>query len=97
MVSSSSTEVTISSSLRIPPLVGDDAVPVAVGAGEERGVTGSSAGIGVVVIAIGEVGAAVKKEPESAIAKLVAITFEIVATELVNDNDDDQFGPAIVG
>ncbi len=83
--------------LWIPPFVGGNAVTVSVGAGEQRGVAGSSAGVGVVVVAVSEVSAVVEEQAESAIAKLVAVTLEVVGPELVDDDYDYQLGVGIVG
>ena len=83
--------------LLVPPFVGGDAVAVAVGAGEERGVSGSGAGVGVVVITVGEVGAVVEEEAEAGVAELVAVAFQVVAAELVDDDDYHQLGMGIVG
>jgi hypothetical protein len=53
-------------------------------------------GIGVVVVAVGEVGSVVEEETESAVSELVAIALEIVAAKLVDDDYDDQLGVAVV-
>ena len=81
----------------VPPLVGDDAVAVAVSTGEEGGVAGSGARVGVVVIAVGKICAVVEKEAEAGVAELVAIAFEVVAAKLVDDDDDYQLGMSVVG
>jgi len=47
--------------LEVPILVGDEAVPVAVGAGKQCGVSRPGAGVGVVVAAVGKVGAMVEE------------------------------------
>src|SRR5580658_1308016 len=83
--------------LRIPPLVRHDAVPVAVGAGEQRGVSGGGAGVGIVVVTVGEIRAMVEEEAESAFAELIVVAFEIVAAKLVDDNHHDQLGMGVVG
>src|SRR5580692_1400400 len=70
---------------------------VAVGSGEQRGVARSGAGVGVVVIAVGEVGAVVEEQAESAFAELGVVTLQIIATKLVDDDDDDQLGMGVVG
>ena len=57
---------------------------IAVGAGEERGVAGSGAGVGVVVVAVGEVRSVIEEETESAFAKLLAVTLQIVTAKLVD-------------
>ena len=82
--------------LLVPPFVGDDAVAVAVGAGEQRGVSGSGARVGVIVIAVGKVGAVVEKEAEAGVAELVAVALEIIAAELVDDDHHDQLGMPVV-
>src|SRR5579862_4800233 len=83
--------------LRIPPFVGEDAMPVAVGTGEKRGVAGSGAGIGIVVIAVRKVGTVIEEKPEATLVELIAIAFEVIAAELINHDDDDQLGMSIVG
>ncbi len=70
---------------------------IAVGTGEQRGVAGSGARIGVVVKAIGEVSAMIEQESKSGVAELVAVALEIVAAELVDDDDDDELGVTVVG
>ena len=70
---------------------------VAVGAGEEGGVARSSAGVGIVVVAVGEVCAVIEEQAEPSVGKLVAIAFEIIGSELVDDDYDDQFGTGVVG
>src|SRR5579871_125353 len=83
--------------LRIPPLVSQDAVPVAVGAGEERGMTGSRARIGVVVIAVGKVGAVIDQEAKASVAELVVIALEIISAKLIDDDDYDKLGVPRIG
>ena len=39
----------------------------------------------------------IEEEAKSGVAELVVIAFEIVAAELVNDDDDHQFGMTVVG
>jgi len=82
--------------LRIPPFVGSDAVSVAVSTGEESGMPRSSAGIGVIVIAVGKVRPVIEKELEAPVAELVAIALEVISPELVDDDDDDQLGMTVV-
>ena len=83
--------------LGIPPVVGDDAVTVRICPGQQSRVSGSRAGIGVVIVAVTEVGAVLQKQPKTAFAPLVAITLQVVATKLVDDDDDHQLGTRIVG
>jgi len=71
-------------------------VAVAVGAGEERGVSRSGARVGVVVIAVREVGAVVEQEAETGVAELIAIALQIVAAELVNHDHNDQLRMPVV-
>src|SRR5580700_8346922 len=82
--------------LRVPPLVGHDAVPVAVGAGEQRGVSGGGAGVGIVVVTVGEIRTMVEEEAESAFAELVVIALQIVTAKLVDDNHHDELGMGVV-
>src|SRR5436190_2419744 len=82
---------------RIPPFIRHNAVPVGISAAQQGRVAGRSARVGVVVVTIGEIRSVIKKEAESAFAKLVAITFQIVATELIDYDNDDQLGAGIIG
>src|ERR1700674_969033 len=82
--------------LWVPPFVRHDAVSIGVASGEEGGVSGSGAGVGIVVVAIGEISAAIEKHAEASVTELVAIAFEIVAAELVNHDDHNEFGAGIV-
>jgi len=81
----------------IPPLIGADTVAIGVGTGAYSGVAGSGFGVGVVVIAGGEVGSALEEEIE-AIGSLegVAIAIEVVAPELVDDEENDEFGLGVI-
>src|SRR4029077_6521467 len=81
----------------VPPFVGGDAVAVAVSPGEERGMSWSGAGVGVVVITVREVGTMVEEEAEAGVAELVAVALEVVGAELVDDDDYHQFRAGIVG
>ena len=47
--------------LRVPPLISMDAMPAAVRAGEQGGMSRGGARIGVVVIAVAEVGAVIEE------------------------------------
>src|SRR5207248_6642309 len=70
---------------------------VGVSAAEQRCMAGRSARVGVVVVAFAEICSVIKKEAESAFAELVAITLQVVATELIDYDNDDQLGAGIVG
>ena len=84
--------------LEIPPLVERDAVAVGVGSGADGGVAGRGHGVGVVVVAVGEVGTALEEEVEAVGGlEVVAVAVEIVAAELVDHEDYDQFGLGAVG
>ena len=83
--------------LRIPPFIIGDPVAVAVSAGEQRRMSGCGARVGVVIKAIGEICAMIEKEAETAFAKLIAITVQIVAPELIDDNHKDELGMTVVG
>src|ERR1700686_3345621 len=72
--------------LRIPPFIGDDPVSAAVTAREKRGVPRSCSSIGVVIVAIAEISAVVKKHAKSTLAKLIPITLQVVPAKLVNHN-----------
>src|SRR5207244_9569375 len=82
---------------RIPPFIRHNAVPVGISAAQQGRVAGRSARVGVVVVTIGEIRSVIKKEAESALAELVAIAFQIVATELIDYDNDDQLGAGIIG
>ena len=49
----------------------------------------SSARVRVVVLAIREVGAAIKKRSESAFSELIPEFLQVIGAKLVDDNDDD--------
>ena len=83
--------------LRIPPLVGHDSVAVCVGSGEQRGMAGRGAGVGVVVVAVGEISAMIEQKAEAAFTELIAVALQIVAPKLVDHDDDNQLGPGVVG
>jgi hypothetical protein len=54
--------------------------------------------VGVVVVAIRKVGAALEEEIEAGGSlEVVAVAVQIVAAELVDDEDDDEFGGRVVG
>src|SRR5207245_9922752 len=75
-------------SSRIPPFISKNAVAIRVGAAQKGRVAGRGAGVGVVVVTIGEIRSVIEKEAESAFGELVLITGQVVATELVAcDND----------
>src|SRR5271157_5917933 len=82
--------------LRVPPFVRNNAVPAGIAAGEESGVSGSGAGIGVIVVAVGEISAAIEKQAETAVAELIAIAFQVVAAELVNHDDHNELRMCVV-
>src|SRR5271165_5656293 len=67
-----------------------------VTSGEQCGVSGSGAGVGIVVVAVGEIGAAVKKDAEASVTELVAVAFEIITAELVDHNHDHKLGAGVV-
>ena len=81
----------------IPKRVGFNAVTVGVGAGADGGVAGRGLGVGVIEVAIGEPGAFFHEEIEAASLELGAVADQVIAAELVDDHDDDQFGLANVG
>src|SRR5207249_8438402 len=81
---------------RVPPFVRNDAVSAGVASGEQGGVSGRGAGVGVVVVAFGEISASIEKYPETPVAELVAIAFQVIAAELINHDDDDELGTGIV-
>src|SRR5580700_4063463 len=81
----------------VPPGIRGDAVPVGVGPGSQGGVARSGLGVGVVVVAIFEVGAFFEKETEPAAFEISTVAVEIVGAKLIDYKDDDQPGMAIVG
>ena len=58
--------------------------------------TGCGPGIGVIVIAIREHRPMVEKHTEAAGAELVGVALHVVAAELVDDDDHDQFGASVI-
>ncbi len=52
-----------------------------VAAREKSGVSGAGTRVGVVVVAVREICAAIEEEPETAFAELVAITLKVVAPD----------------
>ncbi len=79
--------------IKIPPLVEGDAVAVSVSAGADGGVAGRGHRVGVVVVAVGEVRAAVEEEIEAVgLREVCAIALEEVSAELVDDELDNQLG-----
>src|SRR5260370_39421105 len=82
---------------RIPPFVRNDAVSAGVASGEEGGMSGSGAAVGVVVVTVGEIGTAIEKHAEASLPKLVTIAFKIVAAELINHDYDNELGASVVG
>jgi len=60
-------------------------------------VTGSCAGVRVVVVAVDEVGALIHQEPETTFAKTIVVALQIIAAELIDDDDDDQLGTILIG
>ena len=47
-------------------------------------------------MAIGEIGAPIEKNAEPGIPELVAIALEVIAAKLVDDDDHDELGMAVV-
>ena len=58
--------------------------------------SGASASVGVIIIAVGEPGAAIGEGAKAAIAKLIVVTLEIVASKLIDDYDDDKLRVRVV-
>jgi len=67
--------------LRVPPFVSHDAVAVAVCPSEQGRMSGRSAGVGVIIVAVGEVSAVFEQQAKAAFAPLVAITLQVVAAK----------------
>src|ERR1700674_3523506 len=59
--------------------------------------SGSGSAVGVVVVTVGEIGAAIEKHAEASLTKLVTIAFKIVAAELINHDYDNELGASVVG
>ena len=71
---------------------------VGVSSGADSGVTGRRHRVGVVVVAVGEVGSALEEEIETVGGfEVVAVAIEVVTAELVDHKDDDQLGLGAVG
>src|SRR5262245_3158806 len=58
---------------------------------------GSGARVGIFIVAIAEGRSSIEEQAEATLTELVAITFKVVATELVDDDDDNQAGMTVVG
>jgi hypothetical protein len=58
---------------------------------------GRGARVGVIVIAVREIRAAIEEDPKAAFAELVAIALEVVGPELVDYDHDHELGASIVG
>src|SRR5437867_3879289 len=82
---------------RVPPLIVENAVAVRISAGRQSGVPGGGAGIGVLVIAVGKIGAAIQQKSKTTLAELIAKTFQVIRTKLVDHKYDDQLRVGIVG
>ena len=83
--------------LRIPPLICSDAVSAAVGAGEQGGMPGGRSRVGVVVVAVREIGTTIEQQAKPTLHELIAIPLQVVTTKLVNHDDDNQLGMTVVG
>ena len=83
--------------LRIPPFVRRDAMPVAICASEQGRVTRGSTRVRIVVIAVRKISTVIQQEPEPSFPELVVIAFDIIATELIDDDYDDELRMSIVG
>jgi hypothetical protein len=59
-------------------------------------VAGGGLGVGVVVVAVGEIRAVLEEEIEAAIFEIGAVAVEVVAAELIDDEDDGEFGVVVV-
>src|SRR5215475_13624736 len=74
---------------RVPPLVAHDPVAAAVCSCKKCGVPRSSVGISVVVMAVGEICTMIHEQLESTLTELIAIAFEVVCSELVNNDNNN--------
>src|SRR5581483_2606825 len=59
--------------------------------------SGSGAGVRVLVIAVREVSSPVGQEPEPARAELIVVALEVVSAKLIYHNDHHQLGPGVIG
>ena len=82
--------------LRVPPLIGQNAVTVGISSGQQGCVSGRRGGVGVIETAVGEVGAVVGQQPEPAFAQMIGIPRQVVTAELVNHHDHNQLGACVV-
>ena len=71
-------------------------MPARITSREKRGVSRSRARIRVIVVAVGEVSAVIEKQPKSALAELLAISFQIIAAKLIDHDHHNQFGMCVV-
>ena len=58
---------------------------------------GRGARIGIVVITVREVRAAIQKHAETAVTKLIVIALQVVPAKLVNHDHDHQLGMTVIG
>src|SRR6185369_10612165 len=58
--------------------------------------SGSGASVGVIVVTVGEPCAAISERAKAAIDKLIVVTFEVVASKLIDDDDDDKLRVRVV-
>src|SRR6202000_2829548 len=80
-----------------PPLVRVDAVPICIGAGAKRRVSGRGLGVCVIVVAVGEVCAVVQEEAEDMRRlQISSISLQIVLAELVDHHQHHQLRFAVV-
>ena len=70
---------------------------VGVGPCSQGGVAGSGLGVGVIVVAVFEVGAFVEEKAETAALEVGAVTIKVVSAKLVDHQNDHQPRMRIVG
>jgi hypothetical protein len=58
---------------------------------------GSGLGVGVIVVAVFEISAFIEEQAEAAALEIGTIAVEVVGAKLIDHEDDDQPGMAVVG
>ena len=81
----------------VDPVVGDDAVAVGIGAGEDGRVAGASEGERVAVVRVAEPGALIQQAGEAAGAVLVTVLHQLLLRQAVDHQDQHQGGGVAAG
>ncbi len=69
---------------------------VGVGSGQQSCMARGGPGVGIVVIAIGEVSASIEQKTEAAFAPLIAVALKVVTAKLIYDDNDYKLGTRVV-